>query len=337
SNISYRTGRIDKRSRAFLGFAERRVETVATAGPHGAVTERSFYSNSASGKDPRLQERWVLHSLPGGLQSLQRTNFTWSELAYGGSSFNYVSKTQRRSYEFTTISGLATTWLPSAFNAQNIEPFMQSTESAIDVDIYGNTGMRVTESSTLGTATTPGNASRTEVVTTPDVDAGQWLISRPKKVVTTDSVKNAGVWSKQTRTAEYLYDGASSRVKQEKTYAGPANPGRVSTTDFVYDEQGNVSTRTDTEVASGEKRKTTFTVDALGFPATVTNALGHVVKTSYDPVLGKVVQATDVNGLVTAYTYDTLGRLRKTRVPSGAESETSYGLEAVGDEYLVRV
>ncbi|MET7552359.1 FG-GAP-like repeat-containing protein, partial [Streptomyces sp. NPDC005500] len=31
SNISYRTGRIDKRSRAFLGFAERRVETVATA------------------------------------------------------------------------------------------------------------------------------------------------------------------------------------------------------------------------------------------------------------------------------------------------------------------
>ncbi|MFJ7305233.1 FG-GAP-like repeat-containing protein [Streptomyces sp. NPDC099088] len=339
SNYSYRTGRVDKRTRAFLGFAERRVSTGASVDTHGQVVERSFYSNSSSGKDPRLQERWLVHALPGGRQSLQRTNFTWSQLitTYAGTAFNYVSKTQQRSYEMTAIAGVATTWLPSAFDAQNIEPYAQSTETASDVDVYGNTGTRVTESSTLGTASVPGTASRTQVTTTPDVDAGQWLIGRPKKVVTNDAVKDGSAFKGQTRTAEYTYDGASERIKQAKYSGAQSGAGRVLTTDFEYDAQGNVSSRTDTDVATGTKRKTSYTVDALGFPASVTNPAGHVAKTTYDPVLGKAVQSTDVNGLVTNYTFDTLGRLRSTRLPSGAESQVTYALETVGVDKLARV
>ncbi|MFF5176368.1 FG-GAP-like repeat-containing protein [Micromonospora sp. NPDC000089] len=339
SNFTYRTGRIDKGSRAFLGFAERRVVTAASVGSHGAVTERSFYTNSVSGKDPRLAERWVVHSLPGGRQSLERTNLDWSMLltTYAGTAFHYVSTTKRRFYEMPAVPGLASTVQPSAFDAQNIAPFQQSTETAKDVDVYGNTGTREIESSTQGSVGVPGTASRSVVITTPDVDVAQWLIGRPKKVETNDSVKNDGVWSGQTRTVEYVYDGASERVKQSRQSGNPTAPGRVLTTDFEYDALGNVATRTETDGTTGDKRTTSYTADVLGFPASVTNPRGHVSKTTYDPVLGAVVKSVDVNGLVSQYTYDTLGRLRKTLLPSGAEPSVTYDLEAIGADKLMRM
>ena len=56
-----------------------------------------------------------------------------------------------------------------------------------------------------------------------------------------------------------------------------------------------------------------------------TNPLKHVTKSTYDERFGAVLQKSDVNNLVTRFTYDDLGRLVKTCFPDG--SCESVGLD----------
>ncbi|WP_369275848.1 FG-GAP-like repeat-containing protein [Streptomyces sp. R11] len=337
SNYFYRTGRVSKTARGFLGFAERRVTTTATgASPHGPVVERSFYSNTDYTRHPQLTERWLIRQLPNARQSLQRTNITWATqfpvAAAKNTMFHFPYQSEHRSYEFPTISGLST-YLPAAFDAQGKTAFKRTLETVTGMDPYGNAGKKTTESSGGGAK------SRTEVTTTPDVDTGEaWLVSRPKRVETKDTVLDAETQQPkaQTRTVDYTYEPGTDRIKQKKSYASQTAPGRVLTTDFTYDTSGNIASRTVTDTKSGAKRETGYTYDAAGYPHTVTNAAGHTATTLYDPVLGKAGARIDANGLRTDYIFDSLGRLRTTRQPSGAETQTSYALETVGNEYLIR-
>lgn len=327
SNYFYRDGKVDKKSRGFLGFSEVRVTTAATSGGHGPVVERSFYSNTFGGQDPRLKERWVIHSLPNARQSLERTNITWVNRSTnpGGNFFGYASTTEQRSYEFAaqSLGSLS----PAAFDAQGKSPHRRVVDRADGMDVYGNTVRRVTEAS--------GNGfSRTDVDTVFNIDAANWLISRPSRVTTKDAILVSETdQSHKTQTSDYLYDGASDRVK-EVSQSSQTDPGHELRTEFQYDASGNVTRRTQTDVQSGQARETTYAFDQAGYPHSTTNAAGHLTTTGYDPLLGKVKVAVDPNGLRTDYTYDSLGRLVKVRAPSGAESKTSYALVQVGDEIL---
>ncbi len=99
-------------------------------------------------------------------------------------------------------------------------------------------------------------------------------------------------------------------------YADPRFPGYATA---VVDANGN---RIDT------------TYNGSGFPATVRNALGHTVTSTYDARTGNVLSDTNINGQVTTYAYDPLGRLIKEIGPLDTDALPStlydYHTELLG-------
>lgn len=125
-------------------------------------------------------------------------------------------------------------------------------------------------------------------------------------------------------------------------------PNRVTT--FTYDARGNLLQKTVTAGALTRTWKysynsfgqvltmdgprtdaadvTSNTYNAQGGLATTTDALGYITRfTSYD-TNGRLLSATDPNGLVTTLTYDPRGRLTSRK--AGAET-TSYTYDAAGN------
>ncbi|MFE4924746.1 FG-GAP-like repeat-containing protein [Streptomyces sp. NPDC056661] len=337
SDYFYRKGRTDRFRRSPLGFSERMVTTYPAGDASHSVMERSFYDNTLQRISPRLAERWVIHKLPGGRQRLERTENDWSTKGTGADTrlyFTFVRENRQRSYEFATVGNLATL-SPAAFDALGKTSFRSVTSTVSGMDEYGNAGTTDTHSVSVDNV----RESKTTVTLTPDVDVANWLVRRPQKVVTVGRVVDPATGTfgpAQTRTRSYTYEGATDRVDTVKSYASDAAPGRQLLTSFDY-EVGNVIRRTGTDLADGTVSETTYAYDGFGYPHAVQNGRQQTSYTGYDPVLGVLKVAVDVNGLRTDYTYDTLGRLVKTRSPSGAESTVGYSLEVAGSENLIRV
>ncbi|MFE4925420.1 FG-GAP-like repeat-containing protein, partial [Streptomyces sp. NPDC056661] len=334
SNYSYTDGRVDKFGRDSLGFKERKVVTFPEDDVSRQVVERSFFSNTERHKDPRLQERWVIHRLPNNRQRMDRTVNAWDVKGSGLLFFNYVSATEKTSYEFDTVSGLAS-MSRSEFGALNKIPFKTVTQDVSGMDVYGNAGKTVTHSVTKAGVL----ESKSTVTRTYDIDAGEWLVHRPQKVITQDEVFDPALKAfgpAKTRTRFTTYEGATDRVDVIRSYASDAKPGRELDTAFDYDVSGNVVRRTSTDKTSGKVREATYAYDGFGFPHATQNGLEQTSYTFFDPLLGALKVAVDVNGLRTDYTFDSLGRPVKTKLPTGAETTTGYSLEEVGGEYLIR-
>jgi RHS repeat-associated protein len=329
SDYFYQAGRVSKKTRSFLGFAERRVSTKSTAGAHQPVVTRTFYSNTAAGKDPRPVEEWTYATLPGGQQFLQRTDLHYGDKAtVPGTSFNYVSFSQQRSYQIPGYCCLASL-SPADFDGLGHEPYRHVLDVTEEMDAYGNAGVR--------TRVAEGNGSSyTKVTTTPGVDTVNWLLRRPSRVVTEEGVSDPPPSTVTVRTSDFSYAGLTDRVSEEKAYATPTARGQELTTTYSYDAEGNVERTTATDVKTGEVRESTAVRDPLGYPHATMNAVGHVSRTGYDPVTGTLKVAVDANGLRVDTTYDSLGRPVKVRQPSGAESTTSYTLEPRPSEQLLR-
>jgi RHS repeat-associated protein len=212
-------------------------------------------------------------------------------------------------------------------------PYKSVFLTSVDVDPYGNIGRTITQYGTSG-------VERTEVTTTYAFDTANWLLRRPKTITTTDKGFDGQANRSETGTVEYTYyTGSSDRhlVKQTKSYASVAAPGKVLTVDYEYYQGGLLSRTTATDVGAGTKRETAFAYDPYSFPHAVRNVLGHTSYTGYDPLTGRVKVAVDPNGLRTDYTYDSLGRLVKTRLPGGVERTIAYSLQTHGPERLVQV
>lgn len=107
----------------------------------------------------------------------------------------------------------------------------------------------------------------------------------------------------------YTYDGPYNNLK---TISDPRNATYLTT--FSYN------------IPVGD---TTTDIADL-FPTTVTNALGHETKKSYDPGTGNVMSVSDPNGSITRYEYDSLGRLEGEVRPDGGYTRTEYSLYQEG-------
>ena len=78
----------------------------------------------------------------------------------------------------------------------------------------------------------------------------------------------------------------------------------------TYNNAGQMLTSTD---ALGNSMSITY--DATGiYPASVSNALGHVSQFEYDLMFGQALKTTDPNGMQTELEIDGLGRVLKTRI-----------------------
>jgi RHS repeat-associated protein len=89
---------------------------------------------------------------------------------------------------------------------------------------------------------------------------------------------------------------------------------------FAYDAVGNVITAVD---RTGATTHTSFDASAR-FPTSVSNPLGQVTTTAWDPVCGEAIGAVDPNGSDWHYQYDALCRLVQTTMPLGGYELRSF-------------
>lgn len=72
-------------------------------------------------------------------------------------------------------------------------------------------------------------------------------------------------------------------------------------------------------------RSSSWQYDVTGrFITQSTNVLGLTEQAVYEPTYGNQIQSTDITGLVTNLSYDGLGRLIKTKTPTGAVNTVKY-------------
>ncbi|MEV6282751.1 RHS repeat-associated core domain-containing protein [Kribbella sp. NPDC051770] len=334
ATYTYRTGRVDKRSRAFLGFAEIEILTKSGLVTQGPELRRTFYSNKTPQLDPRPVEAWTVNALADAKFTLRRTTLGWQERpTVGGSAFPYVGETKERTYEYALASCVPChgAWTPSYFDGLGKAAHVTNTRTVSGMDEYGNAKYLVSESTdAAGLATT----TTTEVVSA--VDAGEWLISRPGKVITTDT-RHEGIDASRTRVTSYEYKPQTQLVSK-RTVSGASIPaGNTLSETFDHDAEGNVIRVRSTDEKTGEVVQATAIYDPYGYPHATMNELGHINRTGHDQVTGLRKTTVDLNGLRTDLTYDSLGKLVKSRQPSGAETTTSYSVETVGAESLQKV
>jgi RHS repeat-associated protein len=94
-----------------------------------------------------------------------------------------------------------------------------------------------------------------------------------------------------------------------------------------YDQWGNLTVVTD---GNGNPTTTDYDATYRLYPVKITNALGHASTRIWDPTIGKLVQTTDLNGQITRYTYDALGRQIAVQLPNGQVTTTTYYLAGAG-------
>ncbi len=169
--------------------------------------------------------------------------------------------------------------------------------------------------------------------TTYDYDLADHLVTvtdRRGKATTTVWTPGGRRKSVTTPTGDlttYAYD-AAGRLRTVTAPRGNAT-GAVPadhTTTYGYDWNGN-RVRESHPYPGGGTAVTTTTYDELNRPVTVTDPLGRVTKTEYDPQ-GNVTAEVDGLGRRTTHTYDKEDRRTSTRDPRG--KVTGFGYDKVG-------
>jgi len=135
-----------------------------------------------------------------------------------------------------------------------------------------------------------------------------------------------GPSSPPVRSSRFCYDGDNLNC------SSPPTKGLITArldwtghneveTDYFYDSYGNLAC-----VRDANKHGTCATFDPTYhiFPESSTNALSQTEHVQWDPVLDRAVTTTDLNGGVTRYDHDALGRLTGVTYPGGEVEHRQY-------------
>jgi RHS repeat-associated protein len=131
--------------------------------------------------------------------------------------------------------------------------------------------------------------------------------------------------SYKTVSYEYFSTGLAKGLRSARTVAdlSTGNSRRISY-DYVFNGSNMLTSKSVTEVSTAGNRTTTSAFDTNGNLVTVTNPLGQTLQWSAFNALGLPSRATDRNGVVTNYTYNTRGELSSssTELGNGTRSTT---------------
>ncbi|CAA6816961.1 MAG: Unknown protein [uncultured Sulfurovum sp.] len=108
---------------------------------------------------------------------------------------------------------------------------------------------------------------------------------------------------------------------------------------YTYDDYGNKETET-IKGSGVTEATTTYGYDNLGkFQTSITNALKHTIHKTYNARFGTLESLTDVNGLITTWKYDGLGRKIQETLPDGSITTWSHewenGSSEIGAPYTL--
>ena len=304
--------------RGFLGFAAMTATDSATG--HKTTTNYSQvhpYIGQVTATEQRQSNNTLISSV---------ANFFQAHTISGVIKFPYVS--------FSTV------------NNHEVDGTNYSrVQTQYTYDTWGNNTQTVVTTTDL----TPGAVeSYTTTTNNKYVDnTSNWHLGRLVCTKVTQTHPNSGVPTK-TRVSGFDYHNTTGLLTKEViepragdipddstcvTTAGSAEKVTLRTT-YTHDTYGNremvivsgegVTSRTTTTVWG--ERSTGGTVTTNGrFAVTVTNALSHVEKRTYDGKYGVMTKLTGPNNLDTTWAYDTFGRVTLETRADGTTTTTTRG------------
>ncbi|MDR5728113.1 MAG: FG-GAP-like repeat-containing protein [Terriglobia bacterium] len=195
------------------------------------------------------------------------------------------------------------------------------TTSFPSYDSYANP-LTITQSVSDGSSQTTTNTFTN--------DTTNWILGQ----LTSSNVQRIVGTSNLTRHLSVSHDPTSGLVTQEIVEPSATNNQYLKSV-YGYDAFGNRTSVTTSSYtnAYGAARTTSLVYDNKGqFVVTATNALSHsetwgtVAAPAYDARFGLPTSHTDLNGLVTSWSYDTFGRVALETRPDGNKTAWTYTL-----------
>jgi RHS repeat-associated protein len=323
TSYAYSGGLFDRLARRFLGFhyVRRTLDRpndgcASCAQPYEETTFAQDYGSVSKPQEIRFTDG-------------NGTLLTDRQLSYAtnGAALPYQSiLTQEWSFEYAPGSSACTAW-PCATGKRtrviHIYDVYDVTKSSPSWTAgFGN------ETSTLsyGDADVTGDERTTIYTYYPNPTA--YLVSEPAR---TQVFTGTTLLSEE----DHCYDLPVSATCDASSWTTPPLRGDGThtlkwldrpTSSYVvikagYDAYGNVTQKID---ALGHGSTTTYDGTYHLFPIQEQNALGQTSSTAWNVAVGAPASRTDVNGKVTSYAYDPLGRPISVTAPLGAVTSTIY-------------
>ena len=316
-NYLYWYGLQDLTGRGFLGFAY----VWATNSQTHLLKSTNYNQTFPTIGD--VMDEFVDNTTVNPAITVKNVVTTYSAAtAYDQRTYPYVSKI------VTTGNDLNLQSAPLPTTTQTFD-----SNGAILPDRYGN-------DQSVTTTVTQNYGGLDTVYTTTDTYAYQndevgwsptnnknWIIDRlTSKQVTASSNSS----SPATRLTTYMVDENTGFTSSETVQPGTGpntGTGYTLTTQFTYDQYGHQSQAVET--GDGSTRTTMWNYNAPNDPGheflyKTTNALAQSAYTTFDPRWGALATATDVDGRLTQYTYDYLGRKSTETLPDQSTITTVY-------------
>ena len=143
-------------------------------------------------------------------------------------------------------------------------------------------------------------------------------VVKPSRAVTRHFINTTDIGPRRD-TLEYTYTGGRLSSMRHSD-----NCGLDMTESYVYSTAGTVLTRS--IAPRGDTARTSaFAYDSTSrFVTAATDHAGNTTQRTHDPATGLCLSETDINGLVTTYEHDALGRPTLTTFPDGTTSVMEY-------------
>ncbi|MFC4313275.1 toxin TcdB middle/N-terminal domain-containing protein [Steroidobacter flavus] len=308
-SFTYYGPRIDVTGRGFLGFSQLRITDSRN------TLVRDIYMRTGFPFAGRVYRDDVQQSSTGPLVSHTAFGLTTQYLD--------ATATNRRIFVYTTTSRHELYEVGGPLNGAAVKVTTQSTS----YDDFGNATSTTTIVADSQTGSPQYGQQWSSTVThTISPDISNWCLGQPSQTTVTNTAP--GVPS-QTRTTSFAVDYPMCRVTQQTEEPGDAR-WQVST-GYGFDGFGNINSVTVTPIGQPARTGTvSWSTYAGRFPNStsqqVTSSTTHTTTFSWDAARGLRTGITDPNGLQTARTYDSFGRLIRETRPDG--TRTAYSLTA---------